>query len=105
MKLRAVIISKNDLKDLELMLWMYDIHVIKYHERLVIRNVVLSPGIIAVTFECSDMEYIKIYEKMDSLGMWKGDFVNPRYENKSLYCDDVNYNVENLQHKYFIIGV
>lgn len=102
---RAVIISKDDLSVLDLMLWMCDIRVINHYENIKHRNVIFSPDIIAVAFRCSDEKYNGIYEKMDSLGMWKGDFVNPKYDSTCMYYDDINYDIENLQHKYLIIGV
>ena len=102
---RAVIISKDDLRDLELMLWMYDIKVINNYKNIKHRNVIFGPDIIAVTFRCSDEKYNKIYEKMDSLGMWKGDFINPKYDSTCVYYDDINYDIENLHNSYLIIGV
>lgn len=100
-KNRVVIINEDDLGQFEFMLWMYDIKLIDTFGCMDIRE----PKHTAAYFRCSDEKYQKIYEKMDSLGIWKGDFVNPKIEGRYLRCDGVNELVEDVSKRYLIIGV
>ncbi len=104
-KNRAVIINKEDLKELEFMLWMYDLRIINVFENIMCNGKKMPGNFNVVYFRCSDEKYNKIYEKMDSLGLWKGDFVNPRFEWDFLRADDINLIVEDVSKRYLMIGV
>lgn len=102
---RAVIINKKDMKDLEFMLWMYDLKILEKFDNLICNRIKLPEDLIVVYFRCSEQKYSKIYEKMDSLGLWRGDFVNPRFEGFGLRADDINLIVDEVSKRYLMIGV
>lgn len=104
-KNRAVIINKKDMTDLEFMMWMYDLRIIETFEDVICNGTKLPEDYIVVYFRCSEEKYNKIYEKMDCLGIWKGDFVNPRFECEFLRADDINLIVDDVSKRYLIIGV
>lgn len=81
---RAVIINKGDLKDLEFMLWLYDLRIVCQAEMKG------SDKLTIVMFRSSEETYRKLYEKMDSLGIWKGELINPRNEIDGIHADDIN---------------
>lgn len=106
---RAVIINGEDYNNLEFMLWLFDIRVMKHltnvgftrdmggFQKVMYRDLVL--------FRCSDEKYNSIYEKMDSLGIWKGECINPRIEGDMLYVDKENILIEDMTKRYLIVGV
>lgn len=101
-KNRAILIETTDCKDLEFMLWMYDLRAIK----TIPSNE--YEGCTWVLFRCSDAKYAKLYEKMDSLGMWKGDAVNPTLSDnaRGIKCDTINVCDKHYsKHRYMVIGV
>lgn len=104
-KSRAVIINKKDLKELDFMLWMYDLKIVRTFKDIICNGTKLPENYIVVYFRCSEQKYNKIYEKMDSLGLWKGDFVNPRFESEFLRADDINLIVDDVSKRYLMIGV
>lgn len=100
-KNRAILVHKEDYRETELMLWLYDLRVIetvpsKEHSECA-----------WIMFRCSDTRYQKIYEKMDALGSWRGDLTNPKLSGcLPIECDtenisDVNYS----KNCYLVIGV
>lgn len=104
-KNRAVIVNKNDVKELEFMLWMLDIRMTGSYGEIWDSNVKLNPNYTIVTFRCCDSKYHTIYEKMDSLGMWKGELINPKIYGDYIACDEINVINENMSNRYLKIGV
>lgn len=102
---RAVIIEEEYYKDLEFILWLYDIRVIT--KRNLYNHSVkgISENDIIVNFRCTEAKYHKLYEKMDSLGIWKGELINPTVDKGIIRCDKCILNLENLQNHYLKIGV
>lgn len=98
-KNRAVLINTIDYKDLEFMLWMYDLRAIQ------IIPSCRYKGYIWVAFRCSDAKYKKLYEKMDSLGIWKGEMINPKLEGNGIVGDNINTCDHHSADRYFMIGV
>lgn len=101
-KNRSVLIDPEDYKDLEFMLWMYDLRAIDTFPSLRYK------GFMWVMFRCSDVKYSKLYEKMDSLGIWKGDAINPRVSGSGvgIECDEINIcDVQYSKDRYLVIGV
>lgn len=98
-KNRAVLIDSTDYKDLEFMLWLYDLRAIQTIPSC------RYEGCIWVAFRCSDAKYSKLYEKMDSLGIWKGEMINPKLEGNGIMGDDINICDRFSTDRYFMIGV
>lgn len=99
-KNRAVLINPNDYKDLEFMLWMYDLRAIQTIPSCRYK------GYNWVMFRCSNAKYQKLYEKMDSLGIWKGEMVEPKLSGNGLECERINTSdMGTLYDHYFMMGV
>lgn len=106
-KNRAVIITKEDYTNLEFMLWLFDIRVMKHFKDVEFRATGTGRNVNydVVIFRCSDNKYSSIYEKMDGLGMWKGECINPKFEGRTMLFDEANVLFENLTNRYLMIGV
>lgn len=99
LKNRAVIINKRDHKDFEFMLWLYDLRII--HST----NFSRDSDCEILAFRCSDEQYLKLYEKMDSLGMWKGELVEPKFTDRRIFGKDINLVDDESRYRRLVIGV
>lgn len=106
-KNRAVIIERKDFNEVEFMLWLFDIGLIKRFKDVEfgITGTNRVRDFDVIYFRCSDEKYNTIYTKMDSLGLWRGDCENPRFTGETLYIDKANVLIKNMANRYLIIGV